>query len=318
MKFAIRVPATSANLGPGFDALGMAFDLRDDIEVEFSPVLAGEKPKTLVAIQGEGAESVATDDSNLVVQAIRQTIKQPWRFAQPETPQPNISLTCNNRIPHGRGLGSSAAAVVSGVLAGAAYLLGSDGINIQAVYEIATEIEGHPDNAAPAIFGGATVAWLGEVGSQGQVFHLKSANLPISEDIAATLLVPSASLSTKAARAALPEKVPHHDAAFNSGRAALLVATLANQPELLFDATADRLHQNYRAAQMPQSARVIKALRDQGFAAVVSGAGPTVLVLSKKTEIPALQRVLNEIEIADWQVISPELDKTGATVRRIS
>ncbi|MDR2703945.1 MAG: homoserine kinase [Cellulomonadaceae bacterium] len=352
MKIQVRTPATSANLGPGFDALGMAHGLYDDLVVEFSTVAPGGEPLTEVAVSGQGAGQVPLDDTHLVVQAIRTTI------ARAGGEQPNLALTCNNNIPHGRGLGSSAAAVVSGITAALAYLDGPERYSRQAALELSTEFEGHPDNAAPAIFGGATVAWLddacepgGEVGaavgspdgigvSQIPTNSPKpqAAKIPVHDQIAATLLIPEVTLSTKTARAALPAEVPHRDAAFNAARAALNVVALSAQPQLLFAATEDRLHQPYRAAQMPESTRVLRALRQRGFAATISGAGPTVLVLCERHQLPQLDEALLEVigvsgdisgsddggmsglsgpKSAPWQVIRPELDEKGAQARRI-
>jgi len=335
LKFRVRVPATSGNLGPGFDALGLAYQLYDDVEVTFAAAPTSQQSKTEVSVTGEGAGTVAKDDTHLVVQAIRQSI------ARAGVPQPNIVLNCYNRIPHGRGLGSSAAAVVAGITAAQAYLYCQVRIECRAkttgdhrhfpgVIEqipvdraetliFATEFEGHPDNAAPAIYGGATVAWF------DQVLTPKAAKLQISPDIVPTLLIPPTTLATKKARAALPTEVPHQDAAFNAGRAALLVAALANQPALLYEATSDRLHQGYRAKQMPTSAALLAKLRQAGVAVVVSGAGPTLLALTTTTALPELDMILKDIGVlkddpqaADWRVIRPGIDAQGVVCRRLS
>ena len=325
VRIGVRVPATSGNLGPGFDALGLAYQLYDDIEVEFAAAEKPVHPNTEVIVTGEGAGAVPLDDTHLVMRAIRRTI------AATQMPQPNIKLTCHNRVPHGRGLGSSAAAVVVGITAAQAYLSeladtvvkaadnNQIAVNRQKTLELATEFEGHPDNAAPAIYGGATVAWFTD-NHQPQ-----AAKLQVSPDIVPTLLMPQTTLPTKTARAALPQQVPHHDAAHNAGRSALLVTAMANQPELLFDATSDRLHQNYRAAQMPSSSSLMAGLRELGFAAVVSGAGPTLLVLSDKQQLAELDKALDRLigcansgENGSWRIIRPGIDANGAVARRNS
>jgi len=334
----VRVPATSANLGPGFDALGLALDLADEIEVEFTPVVGRAHPRTKVHVTGQGAGTIATDDRHLVVQAMRRTLELAGAA------QPNITLKCVNRIPHGRGLGSSAAAVVAGITAAEAYLNGTADIDRHRVLALATDFEGHPDNAAPAIYGGATVAWMdegsqpqteshGSVSSNGRAktkVMPQAANFTITSEIVPTVLIPTATLATKTARAVLPASVPHHDAAFNAGRAALLVTALNDHPNLLFPATEDRLHQAQRASKMPESARVLAALRERGFAAVISGAGPTVLVLTPKKQIPELDGALREIigtapddnepvttMAGKWEAIRPGLDKNGTVARLI-
>jgi homoserine kinase len=297
----VRVPATSANLGPGFDALGLALALYDELEVRL--VAADD---VVVDVYGEGAGQVPTGEDHLVVRALRHTLDVVG------APRTGLRMTCSNAIPHGRGLGSSAAAVVAGVVAARALLADPRTLDSAAVLAIATEFEGHPDNAAPAIHGGATVAWQGADGP-------RAAGLDLDPSIVATVLVPDARLATKRARAVLPESVPHADAAFNVGRAALLVEALARRPELLLEATDDRLHQPYRAAVMAGSSELVRALRAEGFAATVSGAGPTVLVLSPESETRALDAVLAGLvdDVAGWRALRPGVDTQGARARRV-
>ncbi len=256
----VRTPATSANLGPGFDSLGIALDLSDEIEVR----LRDDRGVT-VAVEGEGADAVPLDDSHLVVRAMRAA------FDAVGQTMPGVDLRCRNAIPHGRGLGSSASAIVAGVAAAAA-LAGGEHLDRDWVFQTAADIEGHPDNVAPCVYGGFTVAWRGAKTWRAWAAHPAPGVLPI-------VCVPRQSLSTERARGLLPEAVPHADAAFSAGRAALLVAAVRECPELLFEATEDRLHQSYRAEAMPGSAALVESLRGDGLAAVVSGAGPTVLVL---------------------------------------
>lgn len=257
----VRVPATSGNLGPGFDSMGMAHDVWDEVEVR---LVTGE---TRVKIIGEGEGTLATDDTHLVVRALRTAM------AYVEAPGAGIEMTCRNRIPHGKGMGSSAAAVVAGLLLARGLIARPEALDNQTLLELATDFEGHPDNAAPAIYGGAVVSW-----HDGE--HIRTAKLPVADSLRTTLLVPAEVLPTKEARAALPAEVPHKDAAFNAGRTALLVHALEHDPSLLFAATEDRLHQDYRASAMPHTARVLGALREAGWPAVISGAGPSILVFA--------------------------------------
>ena len=248
----VRVPATSANLGPGFDAFGLALGLYDDVVARI-----GESG-IAVDVAGEGADDVPRDKRHLVVRAMRAAFDR--MGGQPR----GIEIVCANRIPHGRGLGSSAAAIVAGVLAARELVLA--GLSDDDVLALATEIEGHPDNVASCLNGGLTVAWDGGV-----------AKLPVHPSLAPVAFVPTTKSSTAKARKMLPESVPHEDAAFNAARAALLVEAIGRRPELLMAATEDRLHQRYRAEAMPRTATLVASLRAAGIPAVVSGAGPTVL-----------------------------------------
>ena len=248
----IRVPATSANLGPGFDSFGLALGLYDDVIAQVGE--AGIH----VDVAGEGADDVPRDKRNLVVRAMRAAFDR--MGGQPR----GIEVVCANRIPHGRGLGSSAAAIVAGVVAARELVLG--GLSDDDVLALCVELEGHPDNVAACLSGGLTVAY-----GDGVV------RLPVDPSIAPVAFVPTSKSSTSKARRMLPETVPHADAVFNAGRTALLVEALGRRPDLLLAATEDRLHQQYRAEAMPRTATLVAALRDKGIPAVVSGAGPTVL-----------------------------------------
>ncbi|TGY84518.1 homoserine kinase, partial [Cellulomonas shaoxiangyii] len=262
----VRVPATSANLGPGFDALGLALGLHDDLEVR-----ALGSAGVRVDVEGEGAGEVPTDEQHLVVRALRAALDHVG------APQTGLHLVCRNRIPHGRGLGSSAAAVVAGVLAARGLVGDPDVLGDDDALALATELEGHPDNAAPALLGGFTLAWAGE--RDGGV---RAVRLPVHPDVVPVAVVPQQHLSTRAARGVLPAHVPHADAAWQAARAGLLVEALGRRPDLLLDATGDRLHQGYRRSVMPESLALVDALRARGVAAVVSGAGPTVLALARR------------------------------------
>lgn len=258
----VTVPATSANLGPGFDALGLALSLRDEVRVRVEEASA---PEVTVHVEGAGSETVPRDASHLVVRSLLTT------YDSLGLAQPHLTMWCTNRIPHGRGLGSSAAAAVAGILAARA-LSGAD-LDDDAVLGLAGAIEGHPDNAAACLLGGLTIAW-----TDGSVAH--AVRLDPAPQVRAVLLVPDAELATEKARGMLPEVVPHADAAHSAGRAALLVAAMTSRPDLLVAATEDRLHQAYRAGAMPASAELVALLRGAGVAAVVSGAGPSVLALT--------------------------------------
>ncbi|OFS67623.1 homoserine kinase [Trueperella sp. HMSC08H06] len=258
----VRVPASSGNLGPGFDSMGMAHDVWDEV----SATLTTGASKVIVV--GEGHDTLPKDETHLIIRVMRET------FERVGAPAAGIELVCRNAIPHGKGMGSSAAAVVAGVML-VREMLGSPAeFTLEQVLNIAAEYEGHPDNAAPAIYGGVTLSW-----TEGEGY--RTAQLAVSPQVRTTLLVPHEVLPTTTARAVLPPTIPHADAAFNAGRAALLTHALASDPSLLFAATEDRLHQGYRADSMPHTAALLKALREAGWPAVVSGAGPTILLFAQ-------------------------------------
>jgi homoserine kinase len=262
----VRVPATSANLGPGFDALGLALELHDDVTAQ----VGGDGLR--VAVTGEGAGELPADERHLVVATMLTTFD--LLGGRPS----GLELTCLNRIPHARGLGSSSAAIVAGILLARELVeSGADLLDDFAVMRLATEIEGHPDNIAACLLGGFTIAWTtrparGRGGS-------RAIRLEASESLQPMVFVPAERGFTAQARAVLPGTVPHSDAAFNAARAALLAHAITAAPSLLFDATEERLHQEYRAPTMPDTAKLLATLREAGVAAVVSGAGPSVLAL---------------------------------------
>jgi homoserine kinase len=255
----VSVPATSANLGPGFDSLGLALSLRDELEAE----LTGSG--LAVEVTGQGAGAVPLDESHLVLRAMRAG------FDAMHVAQPGVRLVCRNAIPHARGLGSSSAAIVGGLVLARA--LAEETWSDDELLAVAVGLEGHPDNVAPALLGGFTISGTDE---RGEVYAVRSA---VDARIRAEVFVPPDGVSTELARGLLPDAVPHADAAGSAGAAALLVAALAGQPDQLWRATRDSLHQGYRRAAMPASLALVDALRAEGLAAVVSGAGPTVLVL---------------------------------------
>ena len=263
----VRVPATSANLGPGFDALGLALSLYDDVVVR----VADEG--LFVDVAGEGADTVPRTRRHLVVRALHAGFDA--LGGQPR----GLEVVCANRIPHSRGLGSSAAAIVAGLTAARALVLGgADTLDDDALLALAAELEGHPDNVAACLLGGLTLAWTASDGPAHAV------RLPVSPVLRPVVFVPTTSSSTAKARKLLPETVPHADAARNAARSALLVHALAADPGLLLAATEDRLHQQYRAPSQVKTAGLVDALRAAGVPAVVSGAGPSVLAFAGQAD----------------------------------
>ena len=338
----VRVPATSANLGPGFDALGLALTLYDEVEAEITD------SGLAIEVSGEGADAAAAGEGHLVVRAMRAA------FAAAGAGQPpGLALRCVNAIPQGRGLGSSAGAVVAGLLAGRALaasaaaeqpaahaaggLAGPDGQALAggaaaepladgatpfadgtapfadgALLGLAAELEGHPDNAAACLAGGLTIAWNPGAGPRAIRLDPLPAIIPV-------VCVPAVSMATAAARRALPVSVPHADAAANAGRSALLVAALTQAPDLLLDATMDLLHEPYRAPLMPGTAEVITRLRGAGIAAVLSGAGPSVLALTISGKTPGPEEVDSIVSQTgkQWHVTPLDVDRRGAAIQPV-
>jgi homoserine kinase len=259
----VRVPATSANLGPGFDSFGLALARYDEVSV-----CRTDGPLEVV-VSGHGAGEVPLDERHLVVRAIVEA------YHAAGCALPGIRLTCVNRIPHGGGLGSSASAIVAGLLLGRT-LVAADGgpvLSDETVLALGTAMEGHPDNVAPAMFGGFTLAFTDDA---GQPVAVRRAVHP---DIRVVVFAAEESSSTHHTRGLLPATVPHADASANAAAAALLVHALTEDPSFLLPATRDRLHQHYRAPAMPASAALMTQLRESGVAAVISGAGPSVIAL---------------------------------------
>jgi homoserine kinase len=290
----VRVPASTANLGSGFDALGIALGLYDEVTVEAAA--SGLD----VQVQGEGAGQVPLDEDHLLVRAIRAVEGAP----------DGLIVRCSNAIPHSRGLGSSAATVVAGVAAG--YALAGRSLDELAsddrALQLAAEFEGHADNAAASLLGGLVLAW-GE-GEKGQCF--RAVRLEPHADLRAMVFIPSTESSTKTTRGLLPAQVPHVDAAFAAGRAALAVHAVTSAPELLMPATEDRLHQGYREPAWPDTIRVVEALRAAGFPATVSGAGPTVFTLvSGDREVPP------GLDLTGFDARALKIDRDGVQVRPI-
>ena len=276
---AVSVPATSGNLGAGFDCVGLALDLRDDYEAR----VVGE-PGFEVESTGFGAAELPRDGSHLVAQSMRAGLERIGLEI------PGVKIICRNRIPHSRGLGSSAAAIVGG--AALAYALADirspEAVSQQnaEVLQLAAEVEGHSDNAAPAVLGGLTVSWWSE--NTGRTEAISSA---VADSISVVMFLPEAISPTKAARAALPDEVPLADAVHNCARSALLIPALTGRPELLFDATADRLHQESRRQGYPAAMTLVDDLRSRGVAAAISGAGPGVIAFCNSEQVDELNRL---------------------------
>ncbi|XRQ05117.1 homoserine kinase [Actinomadura welshii] len=273
----VRAPATSANLGPGFDTLGLALSLYDDVEVE---VTGGGLS---IEVDGEGSEVAGRGERHLIVEVLYRVFGLLDDLAGSGLGRPpGLRLRCRNRIPHSRGLGSSSAAIVAAIVAARALHPAGKLLDDDAALGLATEIEGHPDNVAPCIAGGLTVAWTAPSGPR--LVRLES---QVTQVMA---FVPEHRLATERARGLLPETVPHADAAANAGRAALLIAALTGglDREILLAATQDRLHQDYRAPAMPESAALVRRLRAEGVPAVISGAGPTVLAFTTASQVDSM------------------------------
>jgi homoserine kinase len=292
----VSVPATSANLGPGFDSLGLALDLRDRLEAEVLP------EGLVVDVEGSGAGEVPLDETHLVVRAMRAA------FELMDAAPPGLRLSCTNVIPHARGLGSSSAAIVGGLsLARALVAGGSLLLDDDALFALAARIEGHPDNVAPACYGGFVISGRDD---DGAFYAVRSA---VDPRVSAVALVPPQPVSTELARGLLPAQVPHADAAADAGRSALLVAALGGQPEHLLRATKDYLHQDYRRAAMPESLALVDTLRADGVPAIVSGAGPTVLAFSNGASSPETRAVLARCP-AGWASTHLAVDTRGVQV----
>lgn len=327
----VCVPATSANLGSGFDVAGIALDYADSLIFTLNDTL-DDSQDVRVIIHGEGENTLPKDETHLVVRAFRKACEA---FGLPHL---RFTLEAHNRIPQARGMGSSASAIVSGVAAAWAFAHNGN-LNKQAIFELAAAIEGHPDNVAPAVFGGLTTSW-----KNGDEFH--TVRYSVSKQIRATIFVPNFTLSTQMARQALPEKVPYADAVFNVSRACLLpiafgdfgdsrdsanscAKTTLSRNDLLFTATQDAIHQPYRASLMQPTWDLVKALRDKGFAAAISGAGSCAAVFYDEKS-PATVDENNATNISekiekiaepllsgcDWKVLHVHVDSIGVAITR--
>lgn len=302
----LAVPASSANLGPGFDCVGLALGVWDDCTVTVT-----EQPGLQVEVTGSGADSVPRDESHLVVRTMATT----WQHLGVTAPA-GLRLEATNAVPHGRGLGSSATAIVTGVAAAHALAvrggaLAGEELDLEVVNAIAAALEGHPDNSSASVFGGATLS-VTEAGAP--LPRTRTVPLRLDPRITPVVLVPGTTLSTHTARSVLPEVVPLATAAANSARTGLLVHALTSAPELLVEATADLLHQEARRPSYPESMGLVDALRAAGLAATISGAGPSVLVLAGADRVDEVRRVTAEVA-AGWQVLTPGVPAHGVQLR---
>jgi homoserine kinase len=278
-----QVPATSANLGPGFDALGLALSLTDEVTARIID------HGLAIEVEGEGV-GLATDETHLVIRAMRAAFDR--LGGQPS----GIGLHCVNRIPHGRGLGSSAAAIVAGILLARGLVAdGQQALSDADVLSLACAVEGHPDNVAACLLGGLTIAWLDAAGAGDAA---RAVRLDLASSIMPVAFIPPFTASTEMARGLLPETISHADAAFAAGRSALLIAALTGAEDALLAATEDRLHQAYRSPAMPDSADLMQRLRAEQLPAVISGAGPTVLALTRS---PAETEHARALAPAGWR-----------------
>ena len=267
-RVVVEAPATSANLGPGFDCFGLALDWRERVELEVTG------SGVSVQVTGEGGDVLPRDETHLVVRCVTEGLADLGVLA------PGLALRSHNTVPHGRGLGSSSAAIVAGFVAARA--LAGLAEDRDWVLRHANRVEGHPDNVAAAIHGGFVMAY-----GHGEQVAVVAGRL--HPDLRAAVAVPATSLETRAARRLLPATVPHADAAADAGRAALLVHAIGTEPGLLHAGTEDWLHQRYRASAMPETYALVVRLRAAGFAAAVSGAGPTVIVLGTEDVLAGLE-----------------------------
>jgi homoserine kinase len=317
----VRVPASTANLGPGFDSVGLALGIWD----ECTATVAGDRLD--IVVEGEGAGGLPCDEGHLV----HRSMVRAWQ-EQGVRPPAGLRLRCRNTISHNRGLGSSAAAFVAGVAL--AHGLVSAGcrpevegggddiaadlvVDLAAVNDLASELEGHPDNASASVFGGLTLSWSDDAATTRRT---RTVRLAVHPDIVPVVLVPTAELATARARAVLPTSVPLADAARNSARAALLVEAMTRRPDLLLPATRDWLHQESRRESYAASMALVDTLRSQGHAATVSGAGPGVVVLATKESVTAVSSAVTSAVTlggarAAWRILVPGVPDSGVTAR---
>lgn len=300
----VSVPATSANLGPGYDTFGLALDIADEVSAQLH-----DDPVDLdscVEVTGEGAGQVPTSSEHLIHRVVREVLEDSGCGDSAD----RLTLTCTNRIPHSRGMGSSAAAVVAGISIADAILAcrGRGGLEEAERLAWAIHFEGHADNAAPALFGGVSISIVDSDGSP------RSVAVPAHPAVRAVLIVPDTRLDTDYARSFIPAQVPHADAVANSAAAALFVHAISRDPSLLFEATEDRLHQEYRRPAMPDTLARVDRLRERGLAAVVSGAGPTALVLG--TGEGLRDEVAEVLGKDDVRIIPAAIADFGAMITR--
>lgn len=300
----VRVPASSANLGPGFDSIGCALGVWDTCRASVTA-----SPGLVVTVAGEGAGVVPLDSTHLVHRAMMVA----WSELG-VVPPPGLRLDCVNEVPHGRGMGSSATAIVTGIVAAQALADVSDGsagedVDLDFANSLASRLEGHPDNASASVHGGFTLSWSDDEQATTTTVHL-----PVHPDVVPVVFAPEVQLSTAKARSVLPQQVRLADAAANAARAALLAHAVGSAPEHLLAATREWLHQEARRPSYPASMALVDRLRDAGHAAVISGAGPSVLVLAEREQVDSV-RAHGE---HGWRVLTPGIPDHGARVTVLS
>jgi homoserine kinase len=288
----VKVPATSANLGAGFDVLGLSLSFFDELSVEVTA------DKDCAVISGEGELDLPLDGRHLVLKSLRRALDLVGESAT------GLMLTATNRIPHSRGMGSSSAAIVAGVML-AQSLVGENRISTADLINLAGRLEGHPDNIAPCILGGMTIAWMDDHGHH-------AVRLDVHPEIVPVVAIPSFKVPTAKARNLLPLRIPHDDAVFNISRSSLMVYAMTKDPSLLLTATEDRMHQRQRADVMPETLHVIGALRREGIAAMVSGAGPTVLTLTTAEQAELVKEIVDD-NCDGFETMQLAIDQGGAS-----
>lgn len=296
----VRVPASSANLGPGFDSIGLALGVWDECTASVSA-----QPGVRISVEGSGAGEVPLDENHLVFRSMTHT----WDRLGVPAPT-GLDLRCHNAVPHGRGLGSSATAIVTGIVAAQALSDLQHGVDrevdLTVTNDIAAALEGHPDNSSASVFGGLTLSWTDDADDE----RTRTVRAPLHDDVDVVVLVPAGQLSTAKARSVLPTQVRLGDAARNSARAALLIHALGHDPRLLLPATREWLHQEPRRPSYPASMTLVDRVRAAGHAAVISGAGPSVLVLTTRDARAEVSALADE----SWRVLTPGVPTVGAQV----
>ena len=312
----VRVPASSANLGPGFDSVGLALGIWDECTATVT-----DDPGLVIEVEGQGAGDVPLDERHLVYRSMLTA----WDHLDPadavEVPR-GLHLRCRNAVPHGRGLGSSATAIVTGIAAAQGLSRASQRddqpFDLAFTNDIASMVEGHPDNASASVHGGMTLSWSDDPGETAKA-ATTTVRVPLHPDVVPVVFIPSETLSTAKARSVLPSHVRLADAAYNSARAALLVHAMRHAPEHLLSATQERLHQEARRPSYPHSMELVDALRREGHAAVISGAGPSVLVLATTATADAvLAHAGAPDEPSSWKALAPGVPGEGVIVREVT
>lgn len=269
-RLRVRVPATTANVGSGFDCIGIALDLFDELELE----LLDDPSDIVVEVEGEGSGRVPRDDSHLVLASLLSALEA-WGVERP-----GLGLRCRNRIPHSRGLGSSAAAIVAGLALAWGIAHPGEPLDLAELTTLSSRLEGHPDNAGAAVWGGAILAWFTDD-------TVRLIQLDVPEALSTRVWIPEFEVPTAEARSVLPAVVPRADAVAQAIASAALPLALERRHDLLLKATADRIHQEYRAGLMPPSWDLMTRLRGRGVPAAISGAGPAVFAIGTSEQMEA-------------------------------